>query len=193
MDCSIQVLVLRQDPALPSAMGRIEDAKRTAQERPWALVRQLDPLTATPDEVSEIASLAGQAARIVVRTRGEPELAWMPAARSAFERLVAVLEGANVPNLCLWPHAAAAVSDVPSILSFMAAPGRADRWRFLLDPVSLLTPSMMARAEDHLTRLFEALAQHPSLAAVLLAEPVSGESIVELGPLRSQGPWTTLM
>lgn len=103
---------------------------------------------------------------------------WLPAPR---ERFVATLQSISAQrsggSICLWPQAPGAISDVPSLLSFMrshgesAAPGgrlSGSSWRFLLDPVGMLTLSMLPHAADHLARLFSTLGGHPDVMAVLL-------------------------
>ena len=82
----------------------------------------------------------------------------------------------------LWPAVDHVLSDVPSITGFLrrhaegvGTPG--PRVRLLFDPASMLAPSMLARAEDHLSRVFEALAAHPATAAVLLANLSPGSDV----------------
>jgi hypothetical protein len=112
--------------------------------------------------------------------------AWLPGPRSEFLAYCEQVEKRFSNPLCLWPTAAGAVSDTPSLRSFLAGGEQRNRaWSFLFDPISLLTPAMLAKAEDHLTRLFETFADHPARYAILLADAaVVGEQVVPV-PLGS--------
>lgn len=91
--------------------------------------------------------------------------AWMPGQRArAMMGLAAMERVARGRTLCLWPRATDAISDIPSILSFMRAHAA---WTFLLDPAALLTPEMQPHAEDHATRMLEALGDHPAMIALV--------------------------
>ncbi|MFO0833066.1 MAG: hypothetical protein U0637_14635 [Phycisphaerales bacterium] len=125
--------------------------------------------TPTP-ELWEAASRTGG---LVVRSAaGGDAPAWMPAPRRAWDDCAAALsqEAArrNV-DLLLWPHAEDVVSDLPGIVQFFrsgpgsltrpgADPGSAKSnvWSLLLDPAALLTPAMLADADDHVSRMAEA-------------------------------------
>jgi hypothetical protein len=98
----------------------------------------------------------------------------MPAARAAWEEraqsLTSEAERRTV-QLLLWPHAEDAVSDIPGIVTFFrSGPGSKPRsgagtasaepgtqpartWGLLLDPAAMLTPAMLANAEDHIWRM----------------------------------------
>jgi sugar phosphate isomerase/epimerase len=118
----------------------------------------------------------------------EPGAAWLPRAATAFDAAVDQLmprirEGGAGAQLIVWPGVGHALSDVPSTLSFLRKRER-DGVGVLVDPASLLTAEMFARAEEHLERIIAALAGHPSAAALLVANVVAaGEStrVVPLG------------
>jgi hypothetical protein len=120
--------------------------------------------------------LAGVAAHVALvitaphaqATEGETEFqpSWMPRSRDLFGAFVAELEAAAPDRpLWVWPSAGHVISDVPSLLSFLRAH---PRWRFVLDPLAMLTASMAARTEDHLVRIFESLADHDAATALVL-------------------------
>ena len=70
-------------------------------------------------------------------------------------------------KLVLWPRATDAVSDVPSILTFLRGhPG----WEFMLDPMALMTEEMLPRRMEHAMRMLEALGAHPALAGLVVPE-----------------------
>ena len=84
---------------------------------------------------------------------------------AACESLLPELRRRGV-DLCLRPHARHILSDAQGCLTLLR--GNPDV-RLLLDPGSMLAGSMLPRIEDHLTRIFEALGEHPAVAAVVLA------------------------
>ena len=119
--------------------------------------------------------------------------AWLPAPRAEFLAWCQHLEQALPNPLCIWPTAQGSVSDVPSLRSFLtAAEQRGRPWTFLFDPVSMLTPAMLANADDHLVRLFESLSDHPAREATLLADAAAIGETVTPAPLGS-GPLTSLV
>lgn len=79
---------------------------------------------------------------------------WMPAGRTALDDLCRRLGGAGC--VCLRPHARHVLSDVPSCRRFLADHGGRG-FGVALSPATMLEPSMLATAEDHLGRLFEGL------------------------------------
>ena len=109
------------------------------------------------------------------------DLPWMPALRKRFEdRCDRVAEIAPGSTPTLWPHAACAAGDAPSLATFLRA---RPAWRFVFDPLSMLTPDMLAEAPDHLARLFELLGGHAqSVAVVMGAGRVVGERVVPVSP-----------
>lgn len=109
---------------------------------------------------------------------------WQP---KAWDELQAVL-GWLTPQLAreglsfaLRPHARHVLSDAQACMNFLQ---RFDDERLgvLLDPVATLTAEMLDLAEDHLVRVFEALAAHPRVPAIVLtnAEVVELPDRVEL-------------
>jgi hypothetical protein len=52
----------------------------------------------------------------------------------------------------------------------------------VLDPMALLTQSMRARAGDHLTRIADALIEHPGVVALVVASVLEGDSGGGLDP-----------
>lgn len=135
------------------------------------------------------ARLTPGAARLLVRARVAPHeqanspadgegaesaerafAAWSPRTRAdlddACDRLAPVASGANV-TICVRPHAHDAISDIPSCLTFLRR--RADGpFAIVLNPFDLITAGMMARAEDHLARIADALFTARGVAAVLV-------------------------
>lgn len=98
---------------------------------------------------------------------------WLPSARAEVDAALLEIESAYPgAKLVLWPHAAGAISDAPSLRTFLRSRGVAagGRWRFVYDASALLTPGMLGNAEDHLSRWSEVLLTHPDLAAVVVCE-----------------------
>ena len=105
--------------------------------------------------------------------------AWMPTARAAFldqaDRHAAAVKG----ECWVWPVAGGAVADAPSVLSFVRA---RPRWKFVLDPVSMMVPRLLERAGDHLRRIFEVLGTSEQLGAVVISScAADGERLVHRG------------
>lgn len=137
----------------------------------------VDPLAAAEPEAAGYAlGRAAPGGMAAIRSGPEspegPGVAWMPDARARFEAFAFGFERALAPRgehaaPVIWPHARGAVSDAPSLQTFLRA--RQDRpWRFVLDPAGLITPSMRPLLEDHLRRLLDLIGDHP--AACLLIE-----------------------
>jgi hypothetical protein len=105
----------------------------------------------------------------------------MPKSRERFAVAVAELKS-RPGEFWFWPSTNGVLSDVPSTGSFFRA-NQGGPFRLFLDPASLLTPEMLPKAEDHLERIFSALAG--SASAILLAnvEPLGGVEGVQLSPL----------
>jgi hypothetical protein len=77
---------------------------------------------------------------------------------------------------CFRPHSRHVLSDPRSCVTFLSRQhGRP--FGLILDPAGFLTSAMLADAEDHLCRAFEALALNSSVAAVALTnlETIPGE------------------
>jgi hypothetical protein len=89
--------------------------------------------------------------------------AWLPENRAEFLRRVDAIAGPR--ELWIWPTCGGAISDVPSLLTFLRT---RPQWKFILDPVSMLTPSLLPRLDDHMRRLFDALGSHDQLGATLI-------------------------
>lgn len=82
-------------------------------------------------------------------------------------------------TLCFRPHPRHTLSDAQSCVSFLKK--RAGQpFRVLLDPVGMLTSSMIPRAEDHLHRIMDALADHSGVAGVMVSNAVSSTIDPEL-------------
>lgn len=79
-------------------------------------------------------------------------------------------------TLLFRPHARHVLSDPQACISFLNA-RRGQPFGLIFDPAGFITSSMLPRAEDHLTRAFEALAANPAAAALALTnlEAVPGE------------------
>ncbi len=187
----MQVRVLRHAQPGTSAFGAIgpENSAHATPSPPAADA-------ATIIEPQHIQSLAPTfTGTLILRAPADATTpAWLPGPRAQFHALIQSLETA-VPNapLCLWPTALAAVSDVPSLRAFLtAAQDRARPWRFLFDPISMLTPAMTPQAEDHLTRMFESLAGHPARWATLLCDAIPTPDSLTPAPLGA-GPLTPLL
>lgn len=74
----------------------------------------------------------------------------------------------------LRPHSRHVLSDPQSCFTFLkrraAVVGAGGQpFELLLDPVAFLTLAMIPRAEDHLTRAMDALADHPAVSAVVIS------------------------
>ena len=164
---------------------------------PWAVVMDGNPLVQLP------AMPAGPAgARVALRSGwlgdedpaegGAPDARmWTSAAWGALDAMcdrlrAAAAERGLIP--CLWPRAGHVLSDPQGCLTFLRrreASGRSDM-ELLLEPCAMLTASMLANAEDHLSRAFEALGGHPSVTAVMLSNlraPERGDGPLLPAPL----------
>lgn len=114
---------------------------------------------------------------------GEGMTALLAAIGRAEEGLKGTGPEAVGAEICLRPEAAHVLSDLPSCLVFLRSAAAA-RVRLLLDPMAMLTPAMVAHAEDHLERILGTLGPHPAVAGLMLANAAAGE---DGGPLRSIG------
>ncbi|MBL8999890.1 MAG: hypothetical protein JNK25_01995 [Phycisphaerae bacterium] len=114
----------------------------------------------------------------------EGELSWLPGARARFEA-ACDSAAADLHEPVLWPHSACAVGDAPSLATFLRA---RPRWRFIFDPISLLTPAMLDNAEEHLSRWCEVLGTHPRAAAVVIGSGlVVGDRVIPCGDGEPRG------
>ncbi len=95
---------------------------------------------------------------------------WMGEGRNRLDEIApwlaeeAFVRGAR---LALRPHARHVLSDPHACLAFLEAHDNKPI-DIALDPVAMLTPDMLSCAEDHLTRIADALFDHPRVAMVLL-------------------------
>ncbi len=81
------------------------------------------------------------------------------------------------------PHASHVLSDPRSCLTFFNERDT-PTLGLLLDPVAMLTPSMLADAPDHLDRILGTLVSHPATRAVILTDAApSGEDRLSQVPL----------
>ncbi len=96
---------------------------------------------------------------------------WGRAGREAFERLcdrlgeAARARGATV---LVRPHARHVLSDIPSCADFLRRCA-GDGLGLLLDPASMLTPSMLLHGVEHVARVIGGLAPMTGVGAVVLA------------------------
>lgn len=100
---------------------------------------------------------------------------------AACDALVSILAERNA-TLLLRPHARQVLSDPQACVTFLRA-REGQPIRLLLDAASMLTPAMLPTAEDHLHRIFSAVAPHPGVAAILLSNVrAAQDSTDELHP-----------
>lgn len=159
----------------------------------------IDPLDGErPEERGREVALRSPASAIIILSgsldpMAEP-FAWMPRMRSRFEAFAAGIEEGLATRVgggrpMIWPHASGAVSDAPSLQTFLRT--RQDRgWSFVFDPAWLLTPDMMATAHDHCLRMFDLLGGHP--AAGLFIEDERTRAFWPDGWQEPACPWNRL-
>ncbi|MBS0195191.1 MAG: hypothetical protein JSR77_00375 [Planctomycetes bacterium] len=140
----------------------------------FGAVAVLDPATATPARLDAIALAAANCRRLILRFEPNDDTpAWLPEPRRVFEQCAQLLQSAAASHSLepvIWPLAGAAVSDAPSIATFLRS---YPAWRFIFDPAALLVPDMLDRAQEHLTRLHEALGSHDRIAAAVIGVPTA--------------------
>jgi len=114
---------------------------------------------------------------------GDDPRTWMRAGHERFKAFCDEVEPAlraHERTLCFRPHHRHVLGDVHASVKFLR-----DRaggpFEVLLSPADLLAPSMLAQAEDHLTRMFAHLG--PVAAAVLLADCATTSETGENGLL----------
>lgn len=134
--------------------GPDEAARAARQHHSRRVVAAAGALPAGDDE---------DAARAALRTHSAEGFR---ALETAIERTVGAI-GSGGPSLCVRPRAADVLSDVPSCLVFLRSAAAA-RARLVVDPIAMLTPSMAERAEEHLERIYEGLAGHTGVEAVVV-------------------------
>ena len=95
-------------------------------------------------------------------------------------------------RLLLRPHVRHVVSDAPSIRRVLGK-FESPALGVLLEPAAMLTAAMADDAQDHLTRILEALAHNPRVAAILLTgaeRPALGEPTPDHDDLLVPAPLT---
>ncbi len=110
----------------------------------------------------------------------EPYRTWGQHGANAFgawcERLRALSAGARVserPRILIRPHHLDVLSDVQRCLGFVRA--ETGGLELAFDPIAMLAPTMLERAEDHLTRFAEVLEGCPGIGAIVLTNAIIGE------------------
>ncbi len=91
---------------------------------------------------------------------------WGPSGRARFQEAYDRRVGHG--TLVFRPHARHVLSDARSCVSFLNERA-GDAVEVLLDPSGMLTPDMLAGADDHLARAFEAMAPHPRVTGLVLS------------------------
>lgn len=86
-------------------------------------------------------------------------------ALAAWCRDIAPALAAGGATLCLQPHARHVLSDHPACLRFLDSVKELPI-EIALAPATMLEPSMLGDVEDHLRRIFEALAPHTTLVVL---------------------------
>ncbi len=89
-------------------------------------------------------------------------------------------------RLCVWPNAADVVSDLPSCLSMLR------RWggrgvEAVCDPAAMMTAAMTRVGDDFVLRVMETLAEHPSVAMVVIGNGLSEKQARVVRELASAG------
>jgi hypothetical protein len=175
-------------------------------------VGRLLPAANALDESTWPAALARGEGLIVVRTgfeagASEPSPLWLPGPREQWGRFAAHIQQrcqAAGATPVLWPQLGDVLSDAPGLLTFLRG---APAWRFVVEPLALLTPQMRRNAPEHLARLGELLFAHHACAGVVVRSQVSDVEGFDDGPqpralqatmlaalgkaLREAGPGTT--
>lgn len=106
---------------------------------------------------------------------------WGPLGRKSFhsvcERMLAIAAAHpdRSPVPCFRPHARHVLCDVHSCQRF-AVERVNQRFELLFDPASMLTPSMLSHAPDHLERMFAVFAQIQCCAGVVLSNVIAADT-----------------
>lgn len=105
----------------------------------------------------------------------QPHRTWGPAGASAFEawcerlRAMATMDRDGAcPRVLVRPHHMDVLSDIQRCLSFARA--ETGGLGLAFDPVGLLAPSMIGKAEDHLRRFADAIRGCPAIGAIMLSD-----------------------
>lgn len=134
----------------------------------WDTTKPVLPDAGSPDE-ADAASEADRpdAWEAGMRSWGAAAWAWVePRARAV---------GASAGPHAVWPRVGGVVSDAASLRRFLrefgdAAENPGSGWRFILDPVAMLTRSMCDDAEIHVRRTLDTFGGHAACAGVVLAD-----------------------
>ena len=138
---------------------------------PVGALSLLDPLECDEPEASgRRAAAESPANRLIIFSGsfdpGSEQFGWMPRVKARFEAFATGVEegmAARGGTSVIWPHAMGAISDAPSLQTFLRT--RQDRgWSFVFDPASLMTDAMRPLAQDHFVRLFDLLGSHHAAA-----------------------------
>lgn len=91
---------------------------------------------------------------------------WLPAPRAQWSKFAKHLETIcpETTQLVLWPRSTDVISDSPSTLSFIRSN---PKWKFLVDPASLITESMRRDVMEHVDRLIELMIAHDACAGII--------------------------
>lgn len=91
---------------------------------------------------------------------------WLPAPRAQWSKFAMHLETicSETTQLVLWPRSTDVISDSPSTLSFIRSN---PKWKFLVDPASLITESMRGDVMEHVDRLIELMIAHDACAGII--------------------------
>lgn len=166
---------------------RVGSRIETLAGEPVAVVDQRNPLAEGRSEFVPRGPMAVVMWSGWLEGDGQSAVAtWGPVGRQAFEAWCTSLK----PVLTrtggrIWIRSRAdhVVSDTPSCADFLTRLAGGGLG-LLLDPVGMLTPSMLPRAEEHLERTLSALSNRPGIAGVVLTNVRrSGESTVEPVPV----------
>lgn len=147
------------------------------------------------DEATWPRRVSSNSGLLVVRSGFSPDPAdpqplWLAGPRGDWARFAA-----HAQHLCatagqtpvVWPRLGEVLSDAPSLLSFLRG---APAWRFVVEPLALLTPDMHRNAPEHLDRLAELLFGHHACAGVVVGAGGPVSSLDALGKVlaRAQSP-----
>ncbi|MFO0857647.1 MAG: hypothetical protein U0640_09865 [Phycisphaerales bacterium] len=91
---------------------------------------------------------------------------WLPTPRAQWSKFAKHLESIcpESTQLVLWPRSTDVISDSPSTLSFIRSN---PKWKFLVDPASLITESMRRDVMEHVDRLIELMIAHDACAGII--------------------------
>lgn len=113
----------------------------------------------------------------------EPQPLWLAGPRAEWSRCATHVQGlcaAAGRTPVVWARLGDVLSDAPSLLTFVRS---SPAWRFVVEPLGLLTPEMHRNAAEHLERLGELLFGHHACAGVVVGagKGVPGGSVAALG------------